>query len=112
MRKKRTWSTMNKKGRWIHPRRCTVVRNAISIGMLTAIKVIMTSRGLGWCLSLSRSWTEDTRDDALAVAAWRAVDRRDTKIELTPPGRPVERLGERMYAGVTRESRHTGDDNC
>ena len=77
------------KGRWIHPRKWTAVRKMTSTGKLTRTNVIITSRGLGCSLLLFRSCTADTREDAFAVAACKAVESLETKIELTPPGRPA-----------------------
>lgn len=41
----------------------------------------MTRRGLGW---FSGDW-----EDLESAAAWRAVERRETKIEPAAPGRPM-----------------------
>ena len=96
---------MNKNGRCIHPNATTQTRKRISTGKLTAMSVVITSFELGWCRSslssTSASVTATADAVAFVVAACSAVDSRETKIALTPPGRPVSRTKGRVSKGGT-----------
>ena len=93
MRKKMTLRTMKRRGRCIQPRTTTQPRKKISTGRLTPVRVSMTRRGLGKCLSSWRSLVEAAIEETFVLAACSAVERRETKIALTPPGRPVRQMG-------------------
>lgn len=73
----------NRIGRRSHPSQCNVARNITSTGMVMSSRVIMTSFGLG-----SSPRNPDMLDDGNKAAACRAVDRRETNMEPTLPGRP------------------------
>ena len=83
MQKNSTENTANRNGRRNHPRECNVARNITSTGNVTISRVIMTSFGLG--LSLREA---DKLDDGNKAAACNSVDKRETKMEPTLPGKP------------------------
>ena len=72
------------KGRCSQPRPRIIARKPTSIGRVTRSRVSITVRGLGWCESVLL----DCEKGRVRAAECRAVERRETKIEPTAPGRP------------------------
>ena len=70
-------------GRWSHPRSLRRPRKMSSTGSVTQRRVIMTSL-LEGCAGVE---ADDERGRERAVV-WRYVERRDTNMEPTLPGRP------------------------
>ena len=92
MQKNINEKTRNTKGTRSQPSRRSVARNATSIGNVTQRSVIITRRGEGegGGGGLSRSSVEISGSPFMAnVSACRAVDRRETNIEPTLPGKPA-----------------------
>lgn len=86
-RKKRA-STVNMKGVVSHDEMRRIEKKAIATGMETTNSTSMTRRGLGSRGERPTTLAESGRDPMTDPAAWNAVDRRETKIEPAPPGRP------------------------
>ena len=92
MQKKINENTMNMNGTCSHPMPRSVRRNATSMGKVTQRRVIITRRGEGGgdCFRVLISSVENSGRPVRATdVACRAVERRETKMEPTLPGRPA-----------------------
>jgi hypothetical protein len=79
-------SMVNMKGVVSHDEMRRMEKKAIATGMETRNRISMTRRGVG-------SRCEWDRGAMADPAACNAVDRRETKIEPAPPGRPKQKYG-------------------
>lgn len=77
-------NTINIAGTCSHPTDFKTTRNTISTGRVIRRSVSMTRRPLGWLWGCSKGLG--------STAAWRAVERRETKMEPAAPGRPENQI--------------------
>jgi hypothetical protein len=89
VQRKKNASTVNINGVMSHAETRRMEKNAIPTGIETRNSTSMTRRGLGsWCVLLPPRDTTPGRGVMSNAPACNAVDRRETKIEPAPPGRP------------------------